>query len=319
MAAAQARSALPHESVVADGTTPAAAFQTRVLWESHRPDSPSRLSTIPASPRSQDTIESLHHTPPLDQNRKSIIDPTTIRLSFVGSISDLSQPLATPLLQGLQKLYQLYQDHAPSPTPLPYDVQITDVPLTTIAESLESHIQEQNSILRDCAEDVRRLNLAHDKAKQDLVDLELRYSIAREEAGLRSMTTDDFRQRFEWMRDEIGRVNAEKETALQENIDQMREKDRLRKELVDVLDVRLEIQKLKEANLIHEHKQNKLKRELEVTKRKLKETEFALRSVPSPIQKICAKVLVSDQDKGKAKKTPSSTEQEVSPPIVRFY
>lgn len=44
-------------------------------------------------------------------NRRSIIDPATVRLSFTGSISDMSSPLALPLEEGLQKLYQLYNEY----------------------------------------------------------------------------------------------------------------------------------------------------------------------------------------------------------------
>lgn len=109
---------------------------------------------------------------------------------------------------------------------------------------------------------------------------------------MRSMTADDTKLRLEWMRDEIARVNAEKEQAIQESLDQKKENGRLRKEVVDMLDTMQENQRLKQINLIQEQRQRGLQQELAEVKRKLDEAEFGLRTVPSPIQKLFAKMLV---------------------------
>lgn len=125
------------------------------------------------------------------------------------------------------------------------------------------------------------------------------------------MTSNDTRLRLEWMRNEIARINAEKESALRESLDQKKANDRLRKELADMQDARQENQTLKHANLMQEQKQRHLQHELAKVKRRLDDTQFALRSVPSPIQKLCVRMLVPEKDKSFVKeKTVNSKDKE---------
>ncbi|KAK5940397.1 hypothetical protein PMZ80_007817 [Knufia obscura] len=290
---AEMRPLSPHKPVVKDIAGSAIASRSAAeLLEAHRLPSPDLPDPWPVSPMSQDTMHHLRRPHQTTEKRRSIIDPATVRLSFVGSVTDLSQPLAMPLEQGFQKLYRLYEQNSPASPPLPHKVQITDIPLNTIADSLETHIQEQNDALQDCAENIEKLNLTNDRTKKDLVSLEFQYCLARQEANMRSMTADDTKLRLEWMRDEIARVNAEKEQAIQESLDQKKENGRLRKEVVDMLDTMQENQRLKQINLIQEQRQRGLQQELAEVKRKLDEAEFGLRTVPSPIQKLFAKMLV---------------------------
>ncbi|KAK5092133.1 hypothetical protein LTR70_005738 [Exophiala xenobiotica] len=271
---------------------------TAELLEQHRLPSPPRLPDLsPLSPISQDTMHHLRRPPEVNEKRKSIIDPSTVRLSFVGSITDLSQPMAMPLELGFQKLYKLYEQSTPTAAPLPHEVQITEIPLDTIAEHLETHIEEQNNALQDCAENIQKLNSTNDKTRQELVSLEFQYCLARQEANMRAMTANDTRLRLEWMRNEIARINTEKESALRESSVQKEANDRLRKELADMQDARQENQRLKHANLVQEQKQRHLQHELAKVKRRLDDTQFALRSVPSPIQKLCARMLVPEKDR----------------------
>lgn len=88
---------------------------TRKLPEIPLPDvstmrPPPGFSTrTPLSPASPDTMNDLRRRPESSAKRLSIIDPSTVRLSFTGSISDISTPITVPLEEGLQKLYQVYE------------------------------------------------------------------------------------------------------------------------------------------------------------------------------------------------------------------
>jgi len=125
------------------------------------------------------------------------------------------------------------------------------------------------------------------------------------------MTANDTRLRLEWMRNEIARINTEKESALRESSVQKEANDRLRKELADMQDARQENQRLKHANLVQEQKQRHLQHEFAKVQRRLDDTQFALRSVPSPIQKLCIRMLVPEKDKSSGKeKTVNSRDKE---------
>jgi len=196
----------------------------------------------------------------------------------------------------------------PTAGPLPHEVQITDIPLDTIADHLETHIEEQSNALQDCADNIQKLNLTNDKTRQDLVSLEFQYCLARQEANMRAMTSNDTRLRVGWMQGEITRINAEKESALRETLDQKKANERLRKELADMQDARQENQRLKHASLIHEQKQRQMQHELAKVKRRLNDTQFALRSIPSPIQKLCARMLVPEKGKPLMKEKSQASE-----------
>lgn len=201
----------------------------------------------------------------------------------------------------------------PTAAPLPHEVQITEIPLNTIAEQLEAHIQEQNDALQDCAENIHKLHLTNDQTKQDLINLEFEYCLARQQANLRAMTSDDTRLRLQWMRDEIARVNDEKEQALQENLDHIQEIKRLRKTLIDMIDTRYEHEKLKHLHSVHEQNRRDLEQELAEVKRKLDDSQFALKTVQLPIQKLFSKMLVPEKDKVPVKEKlliPENTENE---------
>lgn len=76
--------------------------------EQHILPSPNFSRPSPRRPISTGTMEDLRRPQP---KRRSIIDPATVRLSFTGSISEVSSPLALPLEEGLQKLYRLYNEY----------------------------------------------------------------------------------------------------------------------------------------------------------------------------------------------------------------
>jgi len=185
----------------------------------------------------------------------------------------------------------------PTSAPLPHEVQITEIPLHIIADHLETYIKEQDDALQDYAENIQKLTVANDKAKQELVCLEFEYCLARQQANIQAMTSDDTRLRLEWIRDEIARVNAEKEKALQENVDHKKENGKMRDELTDTVKAIRENKDLKQINLIHEQRLREMQQELGEVTRRLDEARFALCTVPSSVQKLCAKILVPDSGK----------------------
>jgi len=108
---AEMRPLSPRKPLVTNISGPAMTAQSAAeLLEQHRLPSPPRFQdSLPVSPMSQHTVHHLRCPPEPGEERRSIIDPSTVRLSFVGSITDLSQPLAMPLETGFQKLYKLYE------------------------------------------------------------------------------------------------------------------------------------------------------------------------------------------------------------------
>lgn len=70
---------------------------------------PGLFDLPPLSPASRNTIEDLRRTPASATKRRSIIDPASVRLSFAGSVSDLSSPIGFPVEEGLQRLYEVYE------------------------------------------------------------------------------------------------------------------------------------------------------------------------------------------------------------------
>lgn len=151
--------------------------------------------------------------------------------------------------------------------------------------------------LTDCAANIENLNLTNDKTKKDLVNLEFAYCLARQEANICHMSTDDFRLRLAWQKEEIARVNNEKEVALAANLAYAKEITRVRKELNGVAGVREENKKLKQVNKTHEEKLEELQGQLDEVRKCLDDARFALKSVPAPIQKLCGKVLVPQDGK----------------------
>lgn len=111
------------------------------------------------------------------------------------------------------------------------------------------------------------------------------------------MSTDDFRLRLAWQKEEIARVNNEKEVALAANLAYAKEITRVRKELNGVAGVREENKKLKQVNKTHEEKLEELQGQLDEVRKCLDDARFALKSVPAPIQKLCGKVLVPQDGK----------------------
>lgn len=75
------------------------------LIDMHRPPAP---PSPVSSHCSLDTMHHLNEKRESTQNRDSIIAPSTVKISFVGSMSDV--PLVLPLEEGLQRLYKLYQE-----------------------------------------------------------------------------------------------------------------------------------------------------------------------------------------------------------------
>lgn len=155
--------------------------------------------------------------------------------------------------------------------------------------------------MEECADNIKDLCMTNEKKEEDLIKLEFRYCLARQEANMRSMTSDDFRQRLAWMKEEVNRLSAERERALMDNLEQMREKDQLRQQLMDMLDLQLENQKLKAMNVDLELKKYMHQRQMADVEKQLDETRFALKSVPSSILKLCAKILVPDRKRNRGR------------------
>ena len=134
------------------------------------------------------------------------------------------------------------------------------------------------------------------------------------------MSSDDACLRVEWMRDEIVRVNGEKEKALRECLYQQAENDQLRSQLAATMNTRSETRQLKETNLMQEQKLQELEQQLTDIKLQLDDTQFALWSVPSPIQKLCARMLVPEKTKplvkGKMRRSKGKENQETCPRSV---
>lgn len=164
----------------------------------------------------------------------------------------------------------------------------------TIADSLEAQIKEQNHALEKCADNIAALNHTATRTQQDMISLELQYSLTRQEANMRAMAPEDVRLRLKWLKEEIARVNVDKENLIRHNVDSEKDRDRLRKELVDMLEIRQDNQKLKQINLQLGLTQKEMQKQLDSSNERLEELRFALQSVPSPIRKMCAKILVPD-------------------------
>lgn len=74
---------------------------------------PGLFDLPPPSPASRDTLFDLRQRSGSGVKRRSIIDPTSVRLSFTGSVSDLSSPAGFPVEEGLQRLYEVYEQYVP--------------------------------------------------------------------------------------------------------------------------------------------------------------------------------------------------------------
>lgn len=57
---------------------------------------------------SLDTMQHLKENRGKNENRNSIIAPSSVKISFAGNLTDM--PVVLPLEEGLQKLYKLYQE-----------------------------------------------------------------------------------------------------------------------------------------------------------------------------------------------------------------
>ena len=147
------------------------------------------------------------------------------------------------------------------------------------------------------------LNLAIEQTKQDLINLEYQYSLVIQKANMRAMTPDVIRVRLDWQKQEIERINAEKEKALQESANNKRERDRAQKQLQELHDAIQENEALRKTNVAQAQRENALERQLDDAKTKLEQAQFTLRSVPSPVQKLCTRLLVPESHKENTRAT----------------
>lgn len=167
----------------------------------------------------------------------------------------------------------------------------------TIAESIEAQIKQQATALEECADNIAALHHTTTRAQQDMISLELQYSLARQEANMRAMTPNDVLLRLTWLKEEISRLNADKEHLIRQTAESEHEQHRLRKELVDMLELRQENQKLKQTSLQQEQSHMELRKQLDEANEKLAALRFTVQNVPSPIRKICTKILVPSGEK----------------------
>ena len=86
---------------------PGPSVESEGIFERHRLPSPP--ATVPR-PMSEVLIDRASVTPRQETRRRSVLDPGSIRLSFAGSLPSTSSPWELPLEEGLQKLYQLYEE-----------------------------------------------------------------------------------------------------------------------------------------------------------------------------------------------------------------
>ncbi|KAK5069737.1 hypothetical protein LTS08_006673 [Lithohypha guttulata] len=274
-------------------------------------------------------MNDLRRRPESSAKRLSIIDPSTVRLSFTGSISDISTPITVPLEEGLQKLYQVYENNVENPIPLPKSVQITNIPLSTIADSLARRFQEQHAALLDCASQLQYINQQLQLSKQDLNNMECLYSVAVQEANRRALSSDALHLRLEWQKEEITRIDAEKEDALKKVEQQKGENTRLQGEVETLNDFVEENEMLRQKNEELERRQRYLEGEVEEMRARLERSDHVLRSVPSPVQKMCARLLVPREgqygeykrrkDKGRDRKRSGYLIDDAPLPPLQFY
>lgn len=124
--------------------------------------------------------------------------------------------------------------------------------------------------------------------------MEMQYCQVQQAANLRAMAPDDILHRLEWQKQEIIRINTEKEAAIQANEDRKKERDLLQKDLDSLMEVKMENQTLKQLNNTLRKKKLGAEKELEETRTRLELAQFALSSIPGPLQKLCGKVLVAE-------------------------
>lgn len=179
-----------------------------------------------------------------------------------------------------------------NPIMLPRAVQITEVPFTTIADCLQTRFQEQQDAIIDCAGQMKLTANKLEATKQELVHMENLYALAVQEANLKALSSDELRLRLEWHKDEIARINFEKEHAMKQLWEQKRESTMLYRDLETMSDFIEENSALKERNAQLEQRQYELEKTVADLRMQVETSKFVLKSVPSPIQKMCYKLLV---------------------------
>lgn len=110
------------------------------------------------------------------------------------------------------------------------------------------------------------------------------------------MSTDDVKLRLSWAMEEITRVNTEKEVALATNVEWAKEFAKLKKGIDGAEVVKSENKKLRKSVKVQDKKVKELQGQLEEARKCLDSAKFALRGMPGPIQKLCGKVLVPQQE-----------------------
>lgn len=131
-----------------------------------------------------------------------------------------------------------------------------------------------------------------------MINLELQYCVARQEANMCQMSADDYRLRLEWQREEIARVNGEKESAIAANLELQREWARACVEADGVGVVRGENERLKGVVGGLEGRVRVVEEEREEMRMELEKARFALRCVPGVMRRLCGRVLVPVGEKG---------------------
>lgn len=206
------------------------------------------------------------------------------------------------------------------PIHLPRAVQITEIPFTTIADSLQTRFQEQHEAIIDCAGQMKLTANKLEQTKQELIHMENLYSMAVQEANLKALSSDELRLRLLWHKDEIARINFEKEHAIRQLGEEKRASTILYQDLLALRDFVEENGALKERNLELEKRQYELEKTVAELRLQVETSKFVLKSVPSPMRKVCYKLLVpKDAKKGEEDGKTGYLFDDSHAPALRVY
>lgn len=159
--------------------------------------------------------------------------------------------------------------------------------------------------------------------------MECLYSVAVQEANRRALSSDELHLRLEWQKEEITRIDAEKEDALKKVEQQKGENTRLQGEVDTLNDFVEENEMLRQKNGELERRQRYLEGKVEEMRARVERSVHVLRSVPSPVQKMCARLLVPREgqygeykrrkDKGRDRKRSGYLIDDAPLPPLQFY
>lgn len=184
---------------------------------------------------------------------------------------------------------------------MPYSVSITEVPLITIADRLEAQLRTQHDALEQCCDSLADLNNTISLARQDLRNLEFHYSLAREEANVHALASDENegRLRISFLREELVRVYNDKERILRKSRESSDEIHQLRERLVDMAKIKEENHHLRRSNARLQLRHEDMRKQLDEANKQVKALKGEPQSTLSLLRKLCASSMSSEDVQGK--------------------